>query len=122
MDNTEKNKIIAEFMGAYISKKGKEAYDLDTKFPNGSDRLLPENMLYTSDWNWLMEVVEKTKAVGYLVHFDLQFIGCEISVIDIDGNVVFSTHPKNNTQEKQLINCVYDAVLNFINWYNSQKN
>lgn len=112
--NTENNKIIAEFM-EYIKHTQTKAYLTTDGYFHEKD------LKFNSDWNWLMEVVQKIKTVGYLVYFDLQFIGCEISVIDIDGSVIFSTYPKKNTQEKQLIDCVYISVLNFIEWYNSQQ-
>ena len=42
---TENNKIIAEFMGATLTK----------------------DLKYHLDWNWLMEVVEKIESLGYRV-------------------------------------------------------
>lgn len=53
------NKLIAEFMGAVILKRGQLAYDMEDGFPNGADRLMPEKMLYHSSHEWLMPVIDK---------------------------------------------------------------
>jgi len=123
MNTTENNKIIAEFLTSNkqqpyeLPKFGKVTINGDWK-----TTFFDTQLRFHKDFNWLMEAVEKTKTVGYFVHFNLQFTGCKISVIDIDGNTIFSTHPKMNFEEMKLIDCVYKAVVSFIEWYNEQKN
>ena len=100
---TENNKIIAEFMGyAIIDKEGNHK-DIDYK--------------YHSSWDWLMKVVEKIEQEGASVIIGRFF--CEIKY----------ENPLNQKQNYSLrlacgikINAVYEATLDFIKWYNKNKN
>jgi hypothetical protein len=47
--------------------------------------------------------------------------GCEIRVFDINNNNIFYTYPKVNTEEKTLLNVTHGAVVEFIKWYDQQK-
>jgi len=124
------NKLIAEFMGA--------KYDKDTSFcmhPN--DLWLPihgvvnykttesgsgKTLHYHSSWDWLMPVVEKIES---MLHDDIvitiEYKDCLIPVVagtfktDNDG---FDIHIKG---AESKINAVYQAVIEFITWYNKQK-
>ena len=90
---TENNKIIAEFMGATLIK----------------------DLKYHLDWNWLMEVVEKIESLGYKVDIskwgNSQYCGIYLNGKKISGN-------ETNTK----IEAVYNASLEFIKWYNENKN
>ena len=133
MNTTENNKIIAEFMGANPFREypdedifSYEMYGIIESINDGENEkhfYLPEQMLFSSDWNWLMEVVEKVKETQPFITFDLSFFGCEIKLLDFANNnsVLFSAYPKMNTQDTKMIDCVYNAVLNYIHWYNEQK-
>lgn len=112
--NTENNKLLKEFIHQDTSLRDTDGYFKPLHVFN--DKYLR----FHSDWDWLMEVVEKTKQVGYLTHFNLNFKSCEISVIDIDGNILFKTFPKVNTQEKTMLSITYNACVEFIKWYNEQ--
>jgi hypothetical protein len=103
MNTIENNKLIAEFLGAYIAKSGQRAHDIDNKFPNGNDRLTPEKMLYHKSWDWLMPVVQLIK--------ERQLFGSQNLIDDID-NVLTC-----NCEIEEL----YEAVVEFIKWYNENK-
>ena len=100
MTTAEKNRLIAEFMGARILKKGQQAYDMDTKFPDGSDRRMPEDMKYDRDWNWLMSVVEEINNTG-------KSGGIKYGLFDALGNAD--------------IERAFNEVVGFIEWFNLKK-
>lgn len=92
----EDNKIIAKFMGFNIDKRN------------------PNTILYHSDWNWLMEVVEKIESKGFDVFINTCV--CRISDVGEDRFEDIETFNSNNK-----IQAVYSAVVEFINWYNTQQ-
>lgn len=103
------NAMIAEFMGAkQIYVEGEESeYELygilqcidDGEYDQHFFR--PSEMLFQSDWNWLMEVVEKIVDTG-------KSGGIKYSLFDALGNA---------RRED-----AYEAVVMFIKWYNQNKN
>ena len=96
MNTTENNKIIAEFMGRVIPEDKLEFYDEN-----------PTTHYYHSNWNWLMEVVEKIYTLD--LYYD-KYIDFNSSLID-SGKIKLSTN----------INHVYNACVEFIKWYNENK-
>jgi hypothetical protein len=64
---------------------------------------------FQTSWDWLMPVVEKIEYIGFHVLIEQNY--CRIGE-DLDVRV----WTVNNK-----IQCVYGAVVQFINWYNSQK-
>ena len=110
---TENNKIIAEFMGLnktkmfFNLKSGnyvkKETVDCDIK---AVDVYLKNNkpitnFYYHSDWNWLMEVIEKI--LNICAEND-----------DLEKYAVI-------TDNIPYIQQTYDECIKFINFYNKQK-
>jgi hypothetical protein len=99
MNTLDNNKLIAEFMGFDILSNGYFNYEGEIT------RSLPE---FNSDWNWLMEVVEKIESLS-------------------KNNTVILDWSRNNwtifdiliTASK--IEAVYDACVDFIKWNNNQK-
>ena len=102
MNTTENNKIIAEFME---HKPTFEVYIDDVL--TTLERPIKN---YNSDWNWLMEVVEKIESIKGTQIF-INGISCEIM---FKGRVI-SKH--FNTK----IEAVYNACVEFIKWYNENK-
>ena len=107
---TENNKIIAKFMGATLTK------DLQIMYPvYEGDSSYVKDLKYHLDWNWLMEVVEKIESLGYKVDIskweNSQYCGIYLNGKKISGN-------ETNTK----IEAVYNACLEFIKWYNENKN
>ena len=126
MNTIENNKIIAEFMG----------YKVDTDLYGG----IPVNGMKTitstsdclkfhKDWNWLMEVVEKIETLTdfnnspeFFIMYDNreEFKGWYWS---IEVPKKFSKEcSKDNSREGTKIEAVYNACVEFIKWYNEQKN
>lgn len=128
----EGNFIIADFMDIE-PMKWKSEYD-------GSDMMIwvdkekkmtvydePELHYHTS-WNWLMPVVEKIEKGfdGRLFHSTID------SMFSWDAEsesyfVVHSCYIAENSrtvfeskEHREKINAVYEAVVQFITWYNSQ--
>ena len=119
MNTEESNKLIAEFMGFTYEKNlgyydnemlmGQHVYDQQQG--NCFD-----DLLFNTSWDWLMPVVEK--------------IGHELTSIDISflrmKDETYTTMTK--IEELNLcitnenpIDAVYTTVLNFIKWYNENK-
>ena len=120
---TENNKIIAEFMEWDILND--MTYSKATK----GKWIELDKLKFYSNWNWLMEVVEKIenlpsrtlqgncylgnevkiyKAINTNTHY------CEINLVKESGYRIVSI--QFNKESK--IKSVYDACLEFIKWYN----
>lgn len=135
MNITENNKIIAEFMGlrkviCVRNENGKYFdYQLNDKFilikeeeiqiesNNGiclvsKDYIFAEDLIFHLDWNWLMEVVEKIESLGFFFEIKRNWVKItkkrEIRVIRWE-------------QDKNKIEATYNACVEFIKWYNQQK-
>lgn len=113
----ENNKIIAEFLGwEKIYPEGYVEYILPKSLADPIYKLDSRFILeFNTDWNWLMEVVEKIESLDF--------------VFQIHHNVVniFNGETKENGiynetfQGKTKIKTVYNACVEFINFYNKQK-
>jgi len=129
MKTTENNKIIAEFMGLKPKCELDGVYSFsDLPFfsirENDIDKVvegIAKYAKYHSNWNWLMEVVEKIKQVKPLTEINISLVGTKIKSFDFEDGAGFSFFPKVNTQEKTMLIVTYNAVLEFIKWYNEQK-
>lgn len=117
--NTENNKIIAEFMGEklpYKNDKGSwEFYVKDAGLINSPniediDRFLGFN--YHSDWNLLMEVVEKIESLdGKKYYVVIKHTQCKFANYYTEETIANVIHTHNKMQS------VYLACLDFIKWY-----
>jgi len=107
MNTTENNKIIAEFMGAKLTK------DLQIVYPiYEGDSSYVKNLKYHSDWNWLMEVVEKIESLrNQIVIFNKT-----AALSNVKEPSVFNDSFKAETKKQ----AVYNACVEFIKWYNEQ--
>lgn len=102
---TENNKIIAEFMGMKPHDKNElDGFWTNTIKAHDFDNVM--NLKFHSDWNWLMEVVEKIESLGNF-NIGIEFANCTIS----------GTFNKSITNESK-IKAVYKACLEFIKWCN----
>jgi hypothetical protein len=90
------NQLIAEFMGQTFA----HAYYLK----------------YHKDWNELMPVVEKIESLGYDVTIDGK--RCYITYGDY-GTKTYEHIADEECQSK--LEAVYNAVIQFIHYYNSNK-
>lgn len=122
MNIAESNKLIAEFMGfkkTFVRNiKGiPYHYDLPDNFQlikevettiesvwceilEEQDRCMIEDLKFHSDWNWLMEVVEKINSVG-------KSGGIKYALFDALGNA--------------RLDNAYTEVVNYIIWYNQNQ-
>lgn len=105
------NELIAEFMGIPKCDRCTEACGR-YKFGSGM-YYLPEGMEYHSSWDWLMPVVEKIDT-DFCSDYEVIIFSssCHIQSC-IGGKQSFMGAGKK-------IDAVYQAIIEFINWYNSQ--
>ena len=116
MNTTENNKLIVQFMELKPIKVNTDFYALAKNHVHvtgkNTDIVISgfsECAKYNSDWNWLMEVVEKIESIKGTQIF-INGISCEVM---FKGKVI-SKH--FNTK----IEAVYNACIEFIKWYNQQ--
>jgi hypothetical protein len=101
MNRLESNKLLAEFMGCYQNNEGFWGFE---NTPNHkkwhTDRFL-DCTQYDTDWNWLMEVVEKIDEV------------CGIDLHEWDEHI-------NNALCSKSLSTTYNACVEFVQWHNNQ--
>ena len=105
MSTIENNTLIAEFMGGYQYDKEDNfvTFDLtDNMFSH--DTILLKNLKFHSDWNWLMEVVDK---ISNIKHW------CLNATIDWLSE-------SQNRDGIYTIQDMYESVVEFIKEYNKQ--
>lgn len=109
--NTENNKLIAEFLGYELEEilSGKEVYAIEG-LNNNLEFFYPNELLYHSDWNWLMYLVEKIFQTA-----EDEKIEDEIEI----GILLAIIRDSFYAPKKEY---VYNCCLDFINYYNKQKN
>lgn len=100
------NELIAEFLGVtplYLGgSKEYEMYGVIDCIEDGEDKkhfFLEEEMLFDTDWNWLMPVVAKIEQLP--------------DVYDIEEFLLI-----RDELATARIETTYDAVVEFIEWYN----
>ena len=104
----DNNKLIAEFLGytqphpdypgaTYWYKKDESPLTL---------------LLFDSDWNWLMEVVEKIESLNFIVYIETNY--CQLYNATNHEELIKSIYSTK-------IESVYNACVEFIKWYNGQK-
>ena len=111
MKTIENNKIIAEFLSVKIHPCGTIE---NFKFLPIEERGLYngyfiDELKYHEDWNWLMEVVEKIESLGYRIEIVKHI--CRIYLSNKETIIISENTPK--------IEAVYNAVVEFIKWYNN---
>lgn len=117
MNTAENNKLIAEFLGGYQYDNHDDFITFDeTNNIFSNDTISLKNLKFHTDWNWLMEVVEKIESLGYST--ELKFIaGLGNTMFFISGGAEV---PLNRRIFKTKIEAVYNACVTFIEWYNEQ--
>lgn len=109
------NEIIAEFMDGVTFDESGQCTDPERKYswrPGVYDPLRVEHLQYDTNWSWLMPVVEKIESLGHYV-----MIGTGDVEIGNDDVPVSVSYEDGDTK----IKLVYLAVIEFINFYNTQK-
>ena len=113
MTREETNIMIAEFMGWKNSLEKKNPEYCRWYHPSDLGIMFfPEQLIFDSSWDWLMPVVEKIE------QFEFND-GDKAFVKSFGENKVrinrFSLH-----MEETKLASMYEAVLEFIEWYNMQ--
>jgi hypothetical protein len=114
MEKTDNNKLLAEFMGyapphpdypdtTYWYKKGEQPLSI---------------LLFDTNWNWLMQVVEKIEGLNFVVIHHFYFSKFEVS-IKAEHNRSFKNIHYSNINSK--IEAVYNACIEFVKWYNTKE-
>lgn len=99
------NKLIAEFLGIQLEEGQERIYI------NGLGTKLIEET-FNTDWNWLMEVVEKIENYNYSATlFIIEDERCHIN-----SQNGFEIDSVGHTK----IEATYNACVEFIKWYNEQ--
>ena len=119
---TENNKLIVEFLKApyYKQYEEYELYGILDIIKDGKNQqhfFKLEDMLFNSDWNWLMKVVEKIENIDKTeVQIFGDFRGYYLCYIRQYSD---NKSPKDiRIETKSKIETVYNACLAFIEWYN----
>jgi hypothetical protein len=120
--NTENNTLIAEFMGGIVVNESEIYFDVALfRYTLYTKNIPFDELLYDTDWNWLMEVVEKIENISFNksdIFFNVTIgsgLYCTIQDSNFDGLLEI------NTSEETRIKTVYKAVVEFIKWHNENK-
>ena len=126
----ENNKIIAEFMG-FTFEKNIGYYDnemlLEQIVYEQQNGNCFDELLFNKDWNWLMAVVEKIENIkikDYSISTDITNNKTFINVWHYGDGCKWSILISNLNEEYKDFNKIqrtYKAIIEFINFYNKQK-
>lgn len=111
---TENNRIIAEFMDYKIQKDPTERFFGYYKQPLGA-WTKEIDLAFHHDWNWLMEVVEKIESLD----FNFNITSGDATALKNHGAIYQTLIYRIDGTKK--IEAVYNTCVEFIKWYNEQK-
>ena len=104
-ETIENNKLIAEFM------------EINTSIPHDRQHIY----LYDISWDWLMPVVEKIESLPLINDAGIcVLIEHSYCRIYLDNWGEYTTVAENATKKNKL-SAVYLSVIEFIKWYNQNK-
>ena len=110
----ENNKMFAEFLG-YCQLH--PDYPTTTYWYKKDYQPLTI-LLFHSNWDWLMRVVEKIESLGYNIDtmkVDItKYQSSQFCGIYIDGKIIYTNYCETK------IEAVYNACVEFVKWYNQQ--
>lgn len=114
MTTEEKNRLIAEFMGAELINScwhipGRDMAIHETRYP--------QCLLYHSSWDWLMPVFDKIQTIEN-GRFKFDIDPWLIRLVDYKEFVTKDVFELVCDSEGSLIYRFYYAVVTFIEWYN----
>ncbi len=76
---------------------------------------------YSSDWNLIMEAVDKIEKIGYTSNIEKMNYSFPQHRVWFN-KIVTLEEVANGGREDDKLSAVYAAVVDFINWYNKQEN
>jgi hypothetical protein len=103
INTTQENILIAEFMGYEIQKDPTERFFGRYKTPITKVWIKENELSFDTDWNWLMEVVRKIEQLE--------------DVYDFEEFLLIRDELCTGRIEESFYN-----IVDFIKWYNKQKN
>lgn len=120
MTTTEKNEIIARFMG--LSYCEKYQYEGWYKNHEHNHRICDyDGLKYHSDWNWLCLVIEKIELMSHTGFMGtVQMFGLGRTRINCYQSEILRKEI-DIIGERYGINPTHEAVFQFIIWYNQNK-
>ena len=83
--------------------------------PNGETTPTWKELHFHSDWNWIMEVVEKIENIKYSISVTGNF--CHIAKVEENIGITLGSYQGSTKKE-----AVVQAINQFIDWYNLQNN
>lgn len=106
--------MIAEFMGEKELISESDFLAMEHKAHNPT---IIEYLRYNSSWDWLMPVVEKIEKLDYIkVESNYQNVENDWQCLIVKSNdIIIQEFDFNH------IDAMYQAVVQFIEWYNKQK-
>jgi hypothetical protein len=116
------NELISEFMGweRYSGKAFKcpNMYPVDNSLRAGWTTFTEDQFQFHTSWDWLMPVVERINSTVSPIYPDER-----IDVIIYRNTCHINDHREIliETTGKNMMDCTYKAVVEFIKWYNQQK-
>ena len=115
---TTKNELVAKFMGCTFHTK--HPYSEETNYwqfneympANCNSRVKTDELAFDTDWNWLMDAVEKITDLhpDNSKPFSIQDKQCSIHGF---RGTLYKTFYGKTTRD-----AVYKAVVEFVKWYN----
>ena len=123
------NELIAEFMGAthYEPSTGVFGTCDYFKFPMhmfDEERIKSSDLEYHFSWNWLMPVIEKicTLKIGDgITYVDYGYPRTFGMTNQETGQLMVRLNGFQLFQSDKLIDAAYEAIVDFIKWYNNNK-
>lgn len=119
MKTEKSNELIAKFMG-YSKHPDYDGFEI------GGDPYHASQLRYHNDWNWLIPVVEKIESIkdkhhGYFGVY-INSNSCTIQGTNLRLDEPMSNPPIYYGQRVSdtKLNATYEAVFDFIKWYNKQ--
>jgi hypothetical protein len=110
MNTTENNKLIANFLSKETCFR-----DLGDGYLKPLKVYSDKDFAFHKDWNWIMKAVECINLLDdYEYSVTILTMDCYIKNSKMEW--IVSIDCKYNPDE--LINSVYEAVVEFIKWYN----
>ena len=125
----EYNRMCAEFMGLVEAKPYKTAYTTNnsTNLPASFLELVHSEMegeswyvypKFDTDWNWIMEVVDKIESLGYYTNIlsaDNDSKRHTMHIVEVHKSEEYTEFIDSKKE------AVVQAIWVFLNWYNQQQ-
>lgn len=110
------NRLIAEFMK--LPHKKREWDEKDSWLWTDNYYRIAEKLKYHSSFDWLMPVVEKIQFMGYGVVYEGYYSkSCSVKIHNEKESSIYS-----HNSIGEIIDCYYYAIVQFIEWYNTNNN